>query len=304
MDASRLARALYSRASRSSVLQRPLQAVRSHPRVRALARRHVDVLLARGTTWANVDGALRLLAEDPQQSIVFGPWQGDPALELLYWAPFVRWAQEHFSLDPARVVVVSRGRVGHWYGPCGAYLDADDAVDAPDFAAVFRPEPVVALVEDYRSGAGAPRPLLKRSQHVLLSPPDEADHELPDAYVALALAPSAAFPVSAANRATAERLYRAFSEQGGVVSLDEQRDLRDQHELLIGATGLVASWSGLAVLGVLSGVPTVALRAADGEVCEPDLDLAARLAGRLGTSLTILDPAELCALAAALAGEA
>ena len=89
--------------------------------MRAFARRHVEVLLARGTTWANVDGALRLLAEDPRRQIVFGPWEGDALTELLYWAPFVRWAQEHFSLDPARLAVVSTSGAGHCYGDaCGA----------------------------------------------------------------------------------------------------------------------------------------------------------------------------------------
>jgi len=126
--ARRLARALYSRASGNQALRGPLDAIRTHPRVRAFARRHLDVLLARGTTWANVDGALRLLAEDPSGRIVFGPWQGDVATELLYWAPFVRWAQEHFALDPARIAVVSTSGAGHWYGDaCGAYADTIEA---------------------------------------------------------------------------------------------------------------------------------------------------------------------------------
>ena len=101
MPTGRFIRAVYSRAAGSQALRRPLGAVRSHPRVRAFARRHVDMLLASGTTWANVDGALRLLAEDRRQQLVFGPWRGDATTELLYWAPFVGWAQEHFGLTPA-----------------------------------------------------------------------------------------------------------------------------------------------------------------------------------------------------------
>jgi hypothetical protein len=277
MSAGRFARAVYSRAADSRALRRPLGAIRSHPRVRAFARRHVQVLLARGTTWANVDGALRLLAEDPRQQIVFGPWDGDTAEELLYWAPFVRWAQEHFSLDPARVTVVSRGGVAHWYGgACGTYAETfHNGADA----AVFSPGPVLALVDEYRSGKTAPRPLLKRAHHVPLLPPP-APNGLPDAYVAV----GAGCPVQLA---------------GSVVTIDGAEPPGAQHALLARATGLVAPWSGLALLGVLSGVPTLALRPA-GEACEPDLDLALRVAAALGTSLNIVDTAALERLANAL----
>jgi hypothetical protein len=109
--------------------------LRKHPRVRALARRHVGVLLARARTWANVDSALRLLGEDKRQAVAFGRCD-DPLLDILYWQPFVRWAREHFGL--------SKG--------------ADDAVTVPS-------APVLALVEEYRSGAAAPRPLLKRTRY-------------------------------------------------------------------------------------------------------------------------------------------
>ena len=136
-----LLRALYTRAAGT----KPVSAIRTHPRVRAFARRHVGVLLGRGRTWANVDGALRLLSEDRHQHVVFGPWRGDPLLELLYWDPFVRWAQQHFSFAPDRV----------------------GTTPTPG-AAVFPPEPVMALVEEYRQGTAAPRPLLKRMRHVRL----------------------------------------------------------------------------------------------------------------------------------------
>jgi hypothetical protein len=136
-------RALYTRAAGT----RPVSAIRKHPRVRALARRHVHVLLSRGRTWANVDGALRLLAEDQHQPVVFGPWRGDKLLELLYWQPFVRWAQAHFPFAPEQLA----GGTG-------------DAV-------VFPPEPVMAIVEEYRRGDAAPRPLLKRTRYAHLDHP-------------------------------------------------------------------------------------------------------------------------------------
>ena len=116
---------------------RLLGALRKHPRVRALARRHVRVLLARARTWANVDSALRLLAEDHRQPVAFGHC-ADPLLDLLYWQPFVRWAESSFALAP-----VGTGE-----------------------AVTFPPEPVLALVEEYRRGEAAPRPLLKRTRYL------------------------------------------------------------------------------------------------------------------------------------------
>jgi hypothetical protein len=299
--ARRLARSAYARVSASSLLRRPLAAVRGHPRVRAFARRHLDALLGPGATWANVDGALRLLAEDPDVQIVFGPWQGDLAGELLYWAPFVRWAQDHFSIDPARIAAVSKG-AAHVYGDvCSVRSETvDGARRAFPEAVLFRPEPVLALVEAYRSGAAAPRPLLKRARHVRLAPAAETDTSGADRYVAVALAATEAFPDSDANRRAVEELSRSLARAGGVVSLDGAGALPAQHAVVARASGLVAASSGIAILGALSGVPVVATRSADGAVVEPDVDLAIRVAASLGGSLMLLDIGDLASLAEAL----
>jgi hypothetical protein len=303
MSVRRLVRALYTRASDSPALGRVLDAARANPRVRVLARRHIGVLLARGATWANVDGVLRLLAEDPDQPVVFGPWEGDSATELLYWAPFVRWAQGHFSFDPRRIAVVSRGGVDHWYGDaCGVYAEslADARRELPD-AAVFRPEPVLSLVERYRGGAAAPRPLLKRSRHVALPPPsDGVVAGLEDGYVATALDPTPAFPDSEMTARAAAALLRTLERGHRVVRLEDAGDLRAQHALLAGAGGLVAAYSGIALLGALSGLPVIALRSPDGDVAEPDIDLALRVVSGLGGSLSVLDVGDLPSFRAAL----
>jgi hypothetical protein len=109
--------------------------LRQHPRIRALARRHIGLLLGRARSWGNVDSALRLLGEDQRQAVAFGRCD-DPLLDVLYWQPFVRWAREHFGL--------AKG--------------ADDAVTVPA-------GPVLALVEEYRRGGVPPRPLLKRTRY-------------------------------------------------------------------------------------------------------------------------------------------
>jgi hypothetical protein len=287
-----LIRVLYARAAGTPPLGRPLSVLRSHPRVRAFARRHVRVLLARGTTWANVDGALRLLAEDPAQRILFGPWRGDLTLELLYWMPFVRWAQSHFSLEPARIAVASRPGAAHLYaGTCGTYLDAAADVERVfPGAAVFTPQPVLALVERYRSGGDAPRPLLKRARYARLAPPD----------LALGSDTGAAVAALAVDSAL-EELTAMLARTTTVVTASE-RDLASGRAALAGATGLVSRWSGLAVLGVLSGVPTVALTGGLSAADEADLDLVVRIAGEVATPLTILDAGRLDRLAEAFSG--
>ena len=339
MLAERILRATYGRASGLRLLRRPLDALRRRPAVRAFARSHVHLLVGQGSSWANVDGALRLLAEDERQRIVFGPWLEDPATELLYWVPFVRWAQEHFSLDPARLVAVSRGGVSHWYaGACSEYVDLldlveDEALLRPDdpclsaalpslrHAAAFGPRPLLELVERYRSGAEPPRPLLKRARHVVLSAPDDpVVADLPETYFAIALGSQRPQSRPDEVRAKLDGLIGRLARAAPVVSLDKpdgQGDdgvlrplrsigseglLRAQHALVAHATGVVASDPGPALLAALTGVPVIALRLEEPGLSEPDLDMALRVAAGLGNSFTTMDPAALGTLVHALGG--
>jgi hypothetical protein len=286
-----LVRTVYSWASEVPALGAPMRAVRSNPHVRALARRHVGVLLARGTTWANVDGALRLLAEDREQTVVFGPWRGRVAAELLYWAPFVRWAQEHFSFDPDRVAVVSATGAGHWYaGACGTFVAGTEV--RPDLrrGTTFAPGPVLSLVGQYRAGRAAPRPLIKRSAHVLLRPAAGTEADRPPA------------PYVAVDLGSRDGAAESLAEKAAVIPVDRTGPWPARHALLAGATGLVTDSLDTALLGALSGVPVVALRAAGDGVAEPDLDLAIRVTSALGGSLTILEAGDLASLREAVGG--
>lgn len=47
--------------------------------------------------------------------IVVGPWLSETGFELLYWIPFVAWAQAYGNLDAAQLVVISRGGAASWY---------------------------------------------------------------------------------------------------------------------------------------------------------------------------------------------
>jgi hypothetical protein len=61
--------------------------------------------------------------------IVAGPWLGEVGFELLYWAPFLRWCAERFAIDPARLLVLSRGGTAAWYEPfAGHYRDVLDYI--------------------------------------------------------------------------------------------------------------------------------------------------------------------------------
>jgi hypothetical protein len=65
-----------------------------------------------------------------REPVVVGPWLGDPATELLYWIPFVRWLLPRLELDPSKLHAVSRGRVAAWYADvCGSYSDLADLLD-------------------------------------------------------------------------------------------------------------------------------------------------------------------------------
>ncbi len=67
--------------------------------------------------------------------IVAGPWLGEVGFELLYWVPFLAWFAERFAVQPERILVLSRGGTGSWYGAfAGSYADVFDQVTP----AVFR----------------------------------------------------------------------------------------------------------------------------------------------------------------------
>ncbi len=55
--------------------------------------------------------------------IVVGPWLSEAGFELLYWIPFLRWAQTFGGLSPERLVVISRGGTAPWYHALSAQYD-------------------------------------------------------------------------------------------------------------------------------------------------------------------------------------
>lgn len=81
------------------------------------------------------DDALARVAKS-EKPIIVGPWLSEVGFELIYWIPMVRWAREHYGLDPERFVIVSRGGVQAWYGDlCHRYVELLDFYSPAEFVA-------------------------------------------------------------------------------------------------------------------------------------------------------------------------
>jgi hypothetical protein len=84
---------------------------------------------------AAVLGELQRLARSGRP-VIAGPWLGEVGFEILYWIPFLRWAESAVGLAPSRIVALSRGGVSSWYaGLAGQYVDALDLASVAEFRA-------------------------------------------------------------------------------------------------------------------------------------------------------------------------
>jgi len=64
--------------------------------------------------------------------VIVGPWTGEVGFELLYWIPFLQWVRETFPIDPARMIVISRGGVSSWYGHVAGEYEDIFAAETPE----------------------------------------------------------------------------------------------------------------------------------------------------------------------------
>jgi hypothetical protein len=66
--------------------------------------------------------------------ILVGPYLSEVGYELLYWIPFLTWAQATYGLDPSRLIIVSRGGCAAWYAHLSSrYLDVFSYVTREEF---------------------------------------------------------------------------------------------------------------------------------------------------------------------------
>jgi hypothetical protein len=188
------------------------------------------------------------------QPIIVGPWTGEIGFELLYWAPFVRWAVDKFHLPSERLVIVSRGGTESWYGISGArYVDVFSLATPDEFRgrtdARKKQRFVTAFDRDIlrrvrsRVGGGTSQVMHPALMYALFMPfwKDQAplsrvlDHvryqriapgrpaalpPLPTRYVAVRFYFSNCFPDTADNRAFVGRVLDALAERHDVVMLN------------------------------------------------------------------------------------
>ena len=202
--------------------------------------------------------------------IIVGPWTGEVGFELLYWAPFVRWAVGHYGIDPARLTMVSRGGTASWYGLDARYEDALQLCSSQEFREgseevkkqrMFRAfdREVVrrfrrAQTATPAMSAGRPhllhpalmyqlfwpywreeltyRHVLHYTHQKLIAPPPvpASVGPLPREYVAVRFYFSSCFPDTAGNRALVTSTIRQLAERSDVVVLNSGLRLDDHSE--------------------------------------------------------------------------
>jgi hypothetical protein len=231
--------------------------------LRAAVRRH-DTALRRLARRGGIEAELELTEQRvidrldrmrrSAQPIIIGPWTGEIGFELLYWAPFVRWAVEKFDLPPERLVIVSRGGTASWYGLTNSrYVDAFSVATPEEFRArteaTKKQRRVSAFDRDVIRrvrallGGSATQLLHPALMYALLMPfwKDRAplsralDHvryqkiepprptglpPLPTRYVAVRFYFSNCFPDTAENRSFVARVLETLADDHDVVMLN------------------------------------------------------------------------------------
>jgi hypothetical protein len=226
--------------------------------------RRQDAALRRLARRAGIEGEFELTEQRvidrlermrrSSQPIIVGPWSGEIGFELLYWAPFVRWAVEKFNIPPERLVVVSRGGTASWYGLTDSrYIDVFSVATPAEFRtrteATKKQRSVSAfdrdIVRRVRASLGGgvtqllhpalmyalfmpfwkdQAPLSRVLDHVRyrrIDPPRPASlPALPATYIAARFYFSNCFPDTGDNRAFVSRVIDALAEHHDVVMLN------------------------------------------------------------------------------------
>jgi hypothetical protein len=223
-----------------------------------------------------------LAAED--RPILAGPWLGEVGFEILYWAPFLRWFAEEFDVDPARIIVVSRGGTASWYQPvAGSYHDVFSYVSEQDFrvhhherlrergqqkqvsgtaferdiqarvraaagvrdAAVLHPSTMFELFNPFWWKHVDERWVHRHTRYVQLAAPSAATGPLPERYAAVKFYFNDSFPDTECNRAFARHVVRQLSERMSVVSLTTGLELDDHGSCVMDTHAVVVPHLGV-----------------------------------------------------------
>jgi hypothetical protein len=177
------------------LLQRPVQlALRPFARVAARRaeerkRRRVD---ARGPEHHLRRRARNIARHASGAPVVAGPWLGDEVGELLYWIPYLRWAQVAFAGLHDRLFVLRRPSSAWWYEGLGAHIvDAEEIIGPEALPALIGIEAERYLiihweeVESRREALAAHKPDRRIQRRLLelepLAPPADAAVAVPSA---------------------------------------------------------------------------------------------------------------------------
>ncbi len=244
-----------------------------------------------GTPVRLLQRSVRRLARDRDQgAVVAGPWTGDEVGEILYWIPFLRWAQSATFGLRERLVVSCRPETAVWYGGIGARVSIG-ARPEEQSARGLHP----ALVEAARAdlaGRGADR----RIQHRLLDfAPLELEAarslpELPPAFVAARftrgdaeLAETVTSALVSAGLATvvlSEAPEGASPGAGAGAMVLSGADRELEASVIARAQAFVGTYGAAAYVAVLLGVRTLALLPDADRGTETDLRVAREFLGR------------------------
>jgi hypothetical protein len=225
--------------------------------------------------------------------VIVGPWLEDEVGELLYWIPFLRWAQTMSPGLRERLFVVSRASSAAWYAGIGAgRADLEQLVgrdlSEPSLAGLSEDQlqgPLREQVEDaFGLGSRAFRVLpaslvvAARSELAERTPAERLQERLlefaplPAPEAPAGLAPSQDF-VAVRGDAADPGVVSALADRVAVVALDGL-DRRAQAAVLARARGFVGRYGVEAVLAVLSGTRAVAFAEGLEEAVLGDLRLA------------------------------
>jgi hypothetical protein len=221
--------------------------------------------------------------------VVAGPWEGEETAELLFWIPYLRWAQSVTFGMHERLVTVSRPESAPWYAGIGArHLTVAD--DLPETPLALPPSLVEERQSELASRPAGDRSLKRLLDFAPLAVPDlPSGLELPGDYVAVDFAWTEQFPESRRNGELAAEAVRLLAEDGAVVVLAPPPELREglsdpavrvlpdvdrdtATAVVGGASGFVGSYGTTAYLAVLTGVPAVAFH--DGTAPADELRIA------------------------------
>jgi hypothetical protein len=254
------ARVASSRA-RDTVINVRGALVRSGKRTRRFRELQVDPYMQQ---WG-IERQLTAIARgaDP---IIAGPWLSEVGYEALYWVPFLRWFADRWAVSPSRIIALSRGGCGSWYGGVAdRYVEMLDLVTPAEFARrndlrrsngdqkqlrpgavddelvamarrtlgisrahVLHPSLMFRLFRPFWFGNRPLDFLLRRTKFTALMVPAPA-FTLPTPYVAVKFYTGAALPDTPANRQAMRTMIRGAARDAHIVNLDTGLAL-DEHE--------------------------------------------------------------------------